>query len=160
MPTSKHGKCEWSQTDDEIEIRLPVVKDTKSRDVNCIAKSRMITAGMSEQEHLKNAELCHPIIASEMHWQLEDTKDGRHIVITLTKERLGLSWRALLLLDDPKPPLNETELSPDASWSKQSEPAVKKPTLFSTIEPGTLAACLMLFLSVCVGIFKSYVSRS
>eukprot|EP01060_Flectonema_neradi_P002706 TRINITY_DN1171_c0_g1_i1.p1 TRINITY_DN1171_c0_g1~~TRINITY_DN1171_c0_g1_i1.p1 ORF type:complete len:161 (+),score=31.69 TRINITY_DN1171_c0_g1_i1:59-541(+) len=159
MPFSKNGRCEWSQTEDEIEIKIPVMKETKSRDVNCSAKARVVTAGMTEQEHLKNAELCHPVVASDMHWQLEDNKDGRFIVMTLTKERSGLSWRALLLQDDPKPPLSDTEVAPDSSWSK-SEPAVKKPSLLSTIEPGTLAACLMLFLSVCVGIFKSYVNKN
>ncbi|KAJ9454829.1 Protein BOBBER 1 [Diplonema papillatum] len=160
MLTSKHGRCRWSQTDEEVEARIQIARGTKSRDVNFKLKDKHVTAGLSEQEHLVDVELCHAVVPSDSHWQLEDEGEGRVLVLTLKKARAGVTWRAFLLADNPKPAPSTTtkdyaKVDKGDDEAPKSEPS-KRPPLFYTIEPGTLAAIVMLVTSVCVGILKSY----
>eukprot|EP01061_Rhynchopus_euleeides_P007413 TRINITY_DN16463_c0_g1_i1.p1 TRINITY_DN16463_c0_g1~~TRINITY_DN16463_c0_g1_i1.p1 ORF type:complete len:167 (+),score=39.27 TRINITY_DN16463_c0_g1_i1:65-565(+) len=164
MLHSNNGNCTWSQTDDEVEFKVPVPTSAKSRDVHYELKSKHVTVGLSEQEHIKNMELCHAVITADSHWQLEDSRNGREVVVTLRKARAGVSWRALMLADCPKPPMSSHDTS-FKGWETEGKKEDTAPPLadylpaaLASIEPGTLAACLFLLLSLCVGLFKTYLS--
>eukprot|EP01064_Diplonema_japonicum_P014778 TRINITY_DN22491_c0_g1_i1.p1 TRINITY_DN22491_c0_g1~~TRINITY_DN22491_c0_g1_i1.p1 ORF type:complete len:197 (+),score=21.13 TRINITY_DN22491_c0_g1_i1:53-592(+) len=173
MPYSQHGRCTWNQTADELEVQVPLGSgDVKSRNISFKLSKRVVTLGLSEQEYLKDVELCHPIDPEESNWQLERSADGKTTaVLSLKKERSGVSWRALLLADDPKPPKDAPDtafnswttgqnkhnpLDPGAKNSETTPPPTSIRSIFSTMEPGTLTACIMLCVSICVGLFKSY----
>eukprot|EP01063_Lacrimia_lanifica_P021072 TRINITY_DN28329_c0_g1_i1.p2 TRINITY_DN28329_c0_g1~~TRINITY_DN28329_c0_g1_i1.p2 ORF type:complete len:193 (+),score=47.63 TRINITY_DN28329_c0_g1_i1:44-580(+) len=164
---SAHGRCRWQQSEDEVELLIPLGALAKARDVNYKVSVRRITVGLSEQEHLQDAELCHPVVPSESFWQLEDDPagEGKVAVVSLKKARAGVIWRALLLADDPKPGASTANDEVEQSSRPTAQPTVKKTpgeaqekrgSLWSTVEPGTLAACALLLVSVLVGMFRTF----
>eukprot|EP01062_Namystynia_karyoxenos_P067879 TRINITY_DN61997_c0_g1_i1.p2 TRINITY_DN61997_c0_g1~~TRINITY_DN61997_c0_g1_i1.p2 ORF type:complete len:174 (+),score=53.26 TRINITY_DN61997_c0_g1_i1:85-606(+) len=159
---SRFGQCPWRQTEAEVELYVPVPKGTKAKECRVQCTPSRITAGLLGREHINDMELCHAVVAAEMTWQLDDGEDGNKVIaITLPKQRSGVPWRALLLQDNPKPPKTDNAF---ASWNKDSGDAGAVPAaagsrlarLVGDIEPGTLAACVMLAVAVCVGCFKFY----
>ena len=165
---SKQANCSWSQTDSEIEFKVSVPSGTRGKDVQYALKSKHVSVGLSGQVTIDNMELCHAVIPGDSHWQIEDGAKGRDVVVTLRKARAGVTWRALMLLDCPKPPLSSHDTD-FKGWTTEEKGATKSkpaapllsflPPALSSVEPGTLAACFFLLVSMCVGLFKTYMAR-
>ena len=175
MLTSKHAGCKWSQNDEEVELALEVPTGVKAKDITFVLKPKHITVGVCAQEQLRNLELCHAIVPGDSYWQLDESgaSGGRTVSVTLRKARVGVPWRSLALADCPKPPQAATKDSDLGGWTREGDQKKKDggaeageggeglsplaellPGFLQTVEPGTIAACFMLVVSMLIGLFK------
>ena len=97
----------WRQRDEEVEVRVPVPKGTKAKDVTVVLTSLRAGVRLNAAEpgmagalsKLGGSFLYAPIIVADSAWVLEDDTDGtgRLISLTLAKATPLVPWPSLLM---------------------------------------------------------------
>lgn len=101
------GKIIWTQTDDELEIRLRTSLSTTSKDVKVVMKTTSLQIVIKtveptdldsiERRLVDGAQLFDRINVADSTWSLESNKEGKVLVITLAKATdSGIIWTDFL----------------------------------------------------------------
>lgn len=115
MPNSGNG-CDlenyrWTQTLQEIEVRIPLRIDFKARqrDVVVNIAKKHLTVGVKGRTPIIDDDLPHEIKVEESTWVIEDGKS-----IYLTIEKVGkMNWWAKLVVSDPE--ISTRKVNPEPS---------------------------------------------
>jgi len=81
----------WIQTEDEVEVKLPVDKNTTSKDVKVTFHSKSLIVNVRGQDVGINIKLYMKIDADESTWTLDTLKSEKMLTITLIKTE-AISW--------------------------------------------------------------------
>eukprot|EP00879_Flechtneria_rotunda_P011269 GHRR01011771.1.p1 GENE.GHRR01011771.1~~GHRR01011771.1.p1 ORF type:complete len:328 (+),score=115.83 GHRR01011771.1:407-1390(+) len=93
----------WSQTTDEVRIKVPVAAGVRGKDVSFEVHPTRLKLDVAGQ-CLLQGQLTEEgnIRSDDSYWVLESEDDGKYVAITLTKATMGHeSWPALLEEDLP-----------------------------------------------------------
>lgn len=88
----------WSQTLSELEVRVPVTSEIKSRDVTVDVSAKHIKVGVKGQPLILDGELFNKVKTEDVYWTLENRKV---IVISLDKFN-QMEWWNKLVTTDPE----------------------------------------------------------
>merc|ERR1712141_723875 len=99
----------WTQTLEEIELRVPLPMAVKSRDVICDLQKRHLKIGLKGHPLIIDGELESDIKVEESAWVLEDK---RTLVFTIEKVN-KMSWWSRLVKTDPE--INTKKVQPENS---------------------------------------------
>ena len=82
----------WTQTSEEIELKLALPENCKSKDCNITFQRMQISVAIQNDIKLKGT-LFAPVIPDDCTYTLESTKNGsKELCITLTKVDEGTTW--------------------------------------------------------------------
>lgn len=82
----------WNQTEDEVEVKLHVDKNTTSKDIKVTFHSKSLIASVRGQDGVGiNIKLFMKIEADESTWTLDTLKSEKMLTITLIKTE-AISW--------------------------------------------------------------------
>lgn len=98
----------WTQTLEEVEIRIPFSIKMKSRDVAIEIKRKFLTAGLKGNPPVLEGELYNDIKVEESTWIL----DNREVVITLEKIN-KMEWWSRVVTSEPE--INTKKVEPENS---------------------------------------------
>jgi hypothetical protein len=99
----------WTQTLQEIELRIPIKFPIKSSDAVVEFKKRHLKVGLKNQPPIIDAETYTELKVEECTWVLEDKK-----VIFITLEKVNkMEWWSRLVLTDPE--INTKKVNPEPS---------------------------------------------
>ncbi|KAL7556528.1 hypothetical protein ACA910_000991 [Epithemia clementina (nom. ined.)] len=83
----------WTQTNDEIELVFQVEAGTKAKDCKVKFRPRHVSVSVKGSTVLDDVSLFDPIVPDECTFTLQDAKDHRELIVTLTKsEPRTWSW--------------------------------------------------------------------
>ena len=105
MPNKGNGgeaeKYVWTQTLDDLEVRVAVPPGTKSKEIECaFAKNRFsFKLKTASGEPRIEGEFYAAITPDECYWTLED---NAYVSCFLQKAKTGAEWWPHVLVDDPK----------------------------------------------------------
>ena len=91
----------WSQTLQEVDVRLPVPIGTKAKDIVCEFTATTFKFGLKFEPELRipeKSKLCESIKPDDSFWTLEDNREVR---LTLTKSN-QMSWWENVIRGDPR----------------------------------------------------------
>ena len=104
------GRYNWTQTLEEIELRVPLPMALKSRDLIIdIRKKHLKVAIKGKPDSIIDGELLHEVKTEESAWTLEDK---RCVVFTLDKIN-KMEWWSQLVTTDPE--INTKKVQPENS---------------------------------------------
>lgn len=104
------GSYKWTQTLEEIDLRVPLPMALKSRDlVIDIRKKHLKVAIKGKPDSIIDGELLHEVKTEECAWTLEDK---RCVVFTLDKIN-KMEWWSKLVTTDPE--INTKKVQPENS---------------------------------------------
>lgn len=104
LPTYK-----WTQTLEEIELRVPLPMAVKARDVICNVEKKHLQVGLKGHPLIIDGELEAAVKVEDSAWVIEDKK-----VVVLTIEKVNkMSWWPRLVLTDPE--INTKKVQPENS---------------------------------------------
>jgi hypothetical protein len=86
--SGKTDKYEWSQQDEDIEIRIPVNDNTKTKDVQVIIKSNLIQLKILGEDYL-NGSFYDEVLPSDCTWQFDNVDNSRILEITIRKKHIS-----------------------------------------------------------------------
>jgi len=105
-----HGKYKWTQTLEEIDLRVPLPMALKGKDLIVdIGKKHLKVAIKGKPEAIIDGEFLHDVKVDECAWTLEDK---RCIIITLEKINKMEWWNKLVKTD---PEINTKKVQPENS---------------------------------------------
>lgn len=105
-----HGKYKWTQTLEEIDLRVPLPRALKGRDLIVdIGKKHLKVAIKGESESIIDGDLLHDVKVEECAWTLEDK---RSIILTIEKIN-KMEWWSKLVTTDPE--INTKKVQPENS---------------------------------------------
>jgi len=105
-----HGRYKWTQTLEEIDLRVPLPMALKGRDLIVdIKRKHLKVAIKGKTESIIDGELLHEVKAEECVWNLEDK---RNIIINLEKIN-RMEWWSKLVTTDPE--INTKSVQPENS---------------------------------------------
>ena len=81
----------WTQTSEEIELKLAIPEHCKGKDCSITFQRMQISVAIQNDTKLKGT-LFAPVIPDDCTYTLESTKSGRELCITLTKADEGTTW--------------------------------------------------------------------
>ncbi|XP_037080319.1 nuclear migration protein nudC-like [Pollicipes pollicipes] len=102
-------KYQWTQTLQELEIRVPLPFACKSRDLVVDMQRRRLTVGLKGHPAVIDGELSHEIKVEESTWVLEDK---RALLIHIEKVN-QMEWWSRLVTTDPE--INTRKVQPESS---------------------------------------------
>ena len=91
----------WSQTLQEVDVRLPVPVGTRAKDIVCEFTATTFKFGLKSEPALRipeKSKLCESIKQDDSFWTLEDNREVR---LTLTKSN-QMSWWENVIKGDPR----------------------------------------------------------
>ncbi|CAL6270694.1 unnamed protein product [Bathycoccus prasinos] len=91
----------WSQTLQEMDVRLPVPVGTRAKDIVCEFTATTFKFGLKSERALRipeKSKLCESIKPDDSFWTLEDNREVR---LTLTKSN-QMSWWENVIKGDPR----------------------------------------------------------
>ncbi|CAL6270236.1 unnamed protein product [Bathycoccus prasinos] len=91
----------WSQTLQEVDVRLPVPVGTRAKDIVCEFTATTFKFGLKSERALRipeKSKLCESIKPDDSFWTLEDNREVR---LTLTKSN-QMSWWENVIKGDPR----------------------------------------------------------
>ncbi|CAL6270554.1 unnamed protein product [Bathycoccus prasinos] len=91
----------WSQTLQEVDVRLPVPVGTRAKDIVCEFTATTFKFGLKSERALRipeKSKLCESIKPDDSFWTLEDNCEVR---LTLTKSN-QMSWWENVIKGDPR----------------------------------------------------------
>merc|ERR1711879_118940 len=88
----------WTQTVSEVQVKIPVGKTIRGRDVQCTITSSRLKVGLKNAAPVLDGELCMGINSEDSLWALEDSEkgDGKVIFITLQKRKAHDTWTSVI----------------------------------------------------------------
>jgi len=105
-----HGKYSWTQTLEEIDLRVNLPMALKSRDLIVdIGRKHLKVAIKGKNESIIDGELLHDVKVEECAWTLEDK---RCIILNLEKTN-KMEWWSKLVTTDPE--INTKKVQPENS---------------------------------------------
>jgi len=105
-----HGKYKWTQTLEEIDLRIPLPMALKSRDLIVeIGRKHLKVAIKGKNESIIDGDLLHDVKVEECAWTLEDK---RSIILNLEKIN-KMEWWSKLVTTDPE--INTKKVQPENS---------------------------------------------
>jgi len=103
-----NDKYSWTQTSNELELRIPLQEGTSARQLNVDLKKETLLVGVKGSEPIINGKLHSRINPSECFWDVEDTK---LLVVTLQKENKREELWNCVVEGDPK--INTRKAKPE-----------------------------------------------
>jgi len=93
------GSCVWSQSDDEIEVRVLCPNCTKSKDVSCTVRSNSVHLVIKTLENgeVLNGKLHSMVDSDDTNWSIEDCGEERVVRLTMAKANAGSPWPSYML---------------------------------------------------------------
>ena len=86
----------WTQTLQEVEVRVPLERQYRARDLLVDIRKRRLVAGVKGANATIDGELCAPVKLEGSTWVLND---GRELLITLDKVNQMEWWSRLVMSD-------------------------------------------------------------
>jgi len=112
-PNSGNGadldKYSWTQTLEELEVRVPLPTALKSRDMVVNIGKKHLKVGVKGQKPIVDEAMPHDVKVEESAWVLEDK---RTVVLTLEKVN-KMNWWSRLVESDPE--INTKKVAPENS---------------------------------------------
>ena len=102
----------WIQTLKETTVYIHVPAGTKGKHVNVTYNSSKCEIGMKGKPALVKGEFFNKIRPDECTWTLEDSDEGRDIVLYLLKDNQMEGWRSVVKGD---PEINTKKIVPENS---------------------------------------------
>lgn len=99
----------WTQTLEEVELRVPLNVTVRSRDVNVKIGRNTLVCGVKGQPSIIDGKLCAEVKMEESMWVLQD---GNTIVITFEKINKMQWWDRLVITDTP---IATRKINPESS---------------------------------------------
>ena len=81
----------WTQSSDEVELKLSVPPQTKSKDCRITFKRNQLVVALDNDIKVQGT-LFGAVIPDDCTYTLENTANGRELCITLTKADEGTTW--------------------------------------------------------------------
>merc|ERR1711894_498323 len=105
-----HGRYNWTQTLEEIDLRVPLPMALKGKDLIVeIKRKHLKVAIKGKPESIIDGELLHDVKVEECLWNIEDK---RSIIINLEKIN-RMEWWSKLVTTDPE--INTKSVQPENS---------------------------------------------
>lgn len=102
-------KYSWTQTLEELEVRVPLPTAYKSRDLVVNIQKKHLKVGVKGQTPIIDCEMPHEVKVEESAWVLEDK---RTVVMTIEKIN-KMNWWPKLITSDPE--INTKKVVPENS---------------------------------------------
>lgn len=102
-------KYRWTQTLEEVELKVPVNRTVKSRDVVVIVGKKSLKVGLKGQPLIIDGELHGEVKTEESMWVLQD---GNTIQVNMEKLK-GMTWWSRLVTTDPE--ISTRKINPEPS---------------------------------------------
>jgi len=106
---SQTDKYSWTQTLQEIEVRIPVPPGTRAKQLDIGIKAGHIKIGFIGKTPLIDDDFEKTVKPAELYWTLED---GKTIVLSLTKFN-QMEWWSRLVKKEPE--INTRKVQPENS---------------------------------------------
>ncbi|XP_023940400.1 nuclear migration protein nudC [Bicyclus anynana] len=112
-PNSGNGcdleNYKWTQTLEEIELRVPLRQVLRPRDLTIIINKRHLKVGIKGQPFIIDGELDADVKVEESTWVLQD---GRNLLVNLEKVN-KMNWWGRLVTSDPE--ISTRKINPEPS---------------------------------------------
>ncbi|XP_059058964.1 nuclear migration protein nudC [Achroia grisella] len=99
----------WTQTLEEVELRVPLRQILRPRDLNVVISKRHLKVGVKGQPLIIDGELDADVKIEESTWVLQD---GRNLLVNLEKVNQLNWWRRLVTTD---PEISTRKINPEPS---------------------------------------------
>ncbi|KAM3962413.1 nuclear distribution C, dynein complex regulator [Aphomia sociella] len=99
----------WTQTLEEVELRVPLRQTLRPRDLNVVISKRHLKVGIKGQPLLIDGELDADVKIEESTWVLQD---GRNLLVNLEKVN-KMNWWSRLVTTDPE--ISTRKINPEPS---------------------------------------------
>ncbi|KAL0840356.1 hypothetical protein ABMA28_015617 [Loxostege sticticalis] len=99
----------WTQTLEEVELRVPLRQVLRPRDLNVIINKRHLKVGIKGQPFIIDGELDADVKIEESTWVLQD---GRNLLVNLEKVN-KMNWWGRLVTTDPE--ISTRKINPEPS---------------------------------------------
>ncbi|XP_045765203.1 nuclear migration protein nudC [Maniola jurtina] len=99
----------WTQTLEEIELRVPLRQVLRPRDLSVIINKRHLKVGIKGQPFIIDGELDADVKVEESTWVLQD---GRNLLVNLEKVN-KMNWWSRLVTTDPE--ISTRKINPEPS---------------------------------------------
>lgn len=99
----------WTQTLDEVELKVPLNMTVRPRDVNVKITRKHLIVGVKGQPPIIDGELCEDIKTEESMWVLQD---GNTVLVNMEKIK-GMNWWNRLVKTDPE--ISTRQINPEPS---------------------------------------------
>ncbi|KAL4706494.1 hypothetical protein ACJJTC_015692 [Scirpophaga incertulas] len=99
----------WTQTLEEVELRVPLRKVLRPRDLNVVISKRHLKVGIKGQPLIVDGELDSDVKVEESTWVLQD---GRNLLVNLEKVN-KMNWWSKLVTTDPE--ISTRKINPEPS---------------------------------------------
>jgi len=83
----------WSQTRQEVYVRITVPQGTRGKDIDCQIKANYIKFALKGKKPIIEGEPFLPVKAKESTWTIEDQKE---VNILLVKAQEHESWKSVI----------------------------------------------------------------
>lgn len=113
-------KYSWTQTLQEVTVRVPVPKGTKGRFVVCDIKKNHLKVGLKGQPPVIEGELFQTVKPDDCYWSLEDQSE---VSILLTKHNQMEWWKSLVKGD---PEIDTQKVEPENSKLSDLDPETRQ----------------------------------
>ncbi|XP_034824461.1 nuclear migration protein nudC [Maniola hyperantus] len=99
----------WTQTLEEVELRVPLRQVLRPRDLSVIINKRHLKVGIKGQPFIIDGELDADVKVEESTWVLQD---GRNLLVNLEKVN-KMNWWGRLVTTDPE--ISTRKINPEPS---------------------------------------------
>ncbi|XP_039748725.1 nuclear migration protein nudC [Pararge aegeria] len=99
----------WTQTLEEVELRVPLRQVLRPRDLSVIINKRHLKVGIKGQPFIIDGELDADVKIEESTWVLQD---GRNLLVNLEKVN-KMNWWGRLVTTDPE--ISTRKINPEPS---------------------------------------------
>ncbi|TFY82639.1 hypothetical protein EWM64_g1372 [Hericium alpestre] len=99
----------WKQELHEVDVRVPVPKGTRARDLNVVLQKKKLSVGLKGKEPIMAGELCKDIKLEDSTWTLEDQQ-----FVDIHLEKVNkMQWWENILTHHPK--IDTKKITPENS---------------------------------------------
>lgn len=112
----------WSQTLREVTLIIPVRPGVRARDLKVEIKPNHLTVKYANGETLVDGELYKRVVVDDCCWQMEDTKEGRNMVVYLLKHNTMEWWSCVLKGEEE---IDLTKVEPENANMKDLDPETR-----------------------------------
>eukprot|EP01013_Petalomonas_cantuscygni_P003564 TRINITY_DN13765_c0_g1_i1.p1 TRINITY_DN13765_c0_g1~~TRINITY_DN13765_c0_g1_i1.p1 ORF type:complete len:347 (+),score=102.26 TRINITY_DN13765_c0_g1_i1:52-1092(+) len=110
----------WTQTLKDVEIRVPMGRPVKGRDVTVDVAAHKITIGLKGEAPLVEGALPHEVDTDETYWTIED---GRVVVLGLQKVNKMEWWKCAVV---GEPEIDLQKVQPENSKLEDLDPDTRQ----------------------------------